>query len=134
MIFDGIREFARKASELGLTMRTLRLPSPTLALLPSPDNSELTDDLIFERLITEPEIYAVSHDLFVGQFYNNSVQEALTALDNYIKVKVGKTSPSGAKLMREVFDTNSPLLAFSGRTCQSEKDEQEGYGLSLIHI
>ena len=128
MIFERVRKLATVAREIGLSNRTLALPSPSLALLPSPDKAELTDDLIFEKLIYEPEIYNVSRDLFVGQFYNNAVQEAFTALDNFIRTKVGKTSPSGAKLMREVFDTKNPLLRFSSLNTQSEKDEHEGYG------
>ena len=128
MNFEGVRKLAAKIRELGLSSTTLALPSPNLALLPAPNKQELTDDFIFEKLINEPEIYDVSRDLFVGQFYNNAVQEAFTALDNYIRNRVGRHTKSGAALMREVFSKGSPLLEFSSLNTQSEMDEQEGYG------
>lgn len=125
-MIDVLRAIAEVARENGFATRATALPSPQLSLADSPSNAELTDDFIFSQIITEDEIVNVSRDLFESGFYNNSVQESFTALDNFVKVKSGAEG-SGTALMRKAFKKSNPLLRLNDGATGSQKDEQEGY-------
>lgn len=127
MDFDLVRKLSSAIKETGLASASISVQEPSLSPSAILTASEISDDFIFERVITEEEIYNVSRDLFISQFYNNSVQEAYTALDNFIKSKSNKKL-SGAALMRAVFNPSNPILSLNENLTQSEMDENEGYG------
>jgi uncharacterized protein (TIGR02391 family) len=94
--------------------------------LPSSTSEDAVASNIFAITVTEPEIEAVSRDLFASGHYSLAVQEAYKAIDRFIGDKSGEPM-SGAALMDRVFGPNSPLLTWSDRKSSSQKDEQMGY-------
>lgn len=126
----NLKDVGRLAADLkssGLVSTTISLTEPTLSVSDDFSKEEITDDFIFESFVNEKEIYDVSRDLFISQFYNNAVQEAFNALDKYVQMESGISESSGASLMRVVFNPKNPLLALNSNKSQSEKDEAEGY-------
>jgi uncharacterized protein (TIGR02391 family) len=84
----------------------------------------------FEGLDLHPRIAAVCADLYRDGHYRNAVLDGSLALVNFVKEKSRRYDLDGAKLMREVFSPNGPILAFNGLTDQTDRDEQEG----LMHL
>jgi uncharacterized protein (TIGR02391 family) len=109
-----------------MATRSIALSESALSPSTSPSNDELTDDFMFRQLVTEDEILGVSKDLFEGGFYSNAVQEAFTALDNFVKKKTG-LNHTGTRLMRAAFKNSDPELLINAGISESEKDEREGY-------
>jgi uncharacterized protein (TIGR02391 family) len=122
---DSLRGFQEFILELGLARSVLALPAPRMLALPT-STEDGAGNNVFAITITEPEIEAVSRDLFASGHYSLSVQEAYKAVDKFIGDKSGE-SLSGASLMDRVFGPKAPLLAWTDRKSQSEQDEQMGY-------
>lgn len=121
-----LQEFLR---EEGFGGSVLALPAPKLMLLPSPTAEESTEELLFSRIVSEPEIIDVSKDLFESGFFNQAVEEAFKALDSFLKDKSGLKRHSGVNLVNNAFSPNKPILAWSERSTVSEEDEHKGYHL-----
>ena len=81
----------------------------------------------FDELITDPDIRAVSRELFEIQHYARAVGEAFKCLNNAVKLKAGLPAQDGAGLMRSAFSANEPVLALNALSSTSEEDEQKGY-------
>jgi uncharacterized protein (TIGR02391 family) len=94
--------------------------------LPSSASEAAGGSNVFAITVTEPEIEAVSRDLFASGHYSLSVQEAYKAVDKFVGEKAGELL-SGTPLMDRVFSPNTPLLAWTDRKSKSEQDEQMGY-------
>jgi len=84
----------------------------------------------FQGLDLHPRIGAVCADLYRDGHYRNAVLDASVALVNFVKEKSRRHDLDGAKLMREVFSPNAPILAFNDLTDQTDRDEQEG----MMHL
>jgi uncharacterized protein (TIGR02391 family) len=125
-IVDSLRRLQEYIFEVGLARSVLALPAPRMLALPSSTGDEAVASNVFAITVTEPEIEAVSRDLFASGHYSLSVQEAYKAVDKYISDKSGELL-SGTSLMDRVFSPNGPLLAWTDRKNQSERDEQMGY-------
>lgn len=128
MIIDKIQSLASELRQFGLTSKSVEFSDISLSLDENPNLSEIGDDYVFERMITEREIYEVSRDLFLSQFYNNCVQEAFNALDKFVQRRAERMDVSGVALMRAVFNPKKPNIFLNNNQTQSEKDEFEGYG------
>jgi len=126
-ILDGIRRFQEHLLETGLARSVLALPAPRMLSLPSPTAEASEPASVFARLVTEPEIKAVSSDLFVSGHYNLSVAEAFKAVDKFIADKVPSILQTGTTLMDQVFAPNGPYLRWTAMETQSQIDEQKGY-------
>lgn len=126
-LLERIREFQKFLYGSGMAGATLALPAPSILALPNPSASDVELDLIFDRVIDEPEIVDVSRDLFDSGHYNISVHEAFKAVDRYIRNKVSEHHQSGTALMDQVFSPNDPKLVWSRRKTRTEKDQQMGY-------
>lgn len=126
-LLERIREFQNFLYQSGLAQSVLALPAPSLLSLPAPTGADLELDLVFNRVIEEPEIIQVSRDLFDSGHYNISVHEAFKAIDNYIQGKVSEHHLSGTKLMDQVFSPNDPKLVWSARKTLTQKDQHAGY-------
>jgi uncharacterized protein (TIGR02391 family) len=126
-LLDRIREFQKFLYQSGLAQGVLALPAPSLLALAAPSAADLELDLVFDRVVDEPEIVQVSRDLFDSGHYNIAVHEAFKAVDNYVQTKVSEHHLSGTKLMDQVFSPNDPKLVWSARKTRSQKDQQAGY-------
>lgn len=126
-LINRLRELQLRIREVGLGMSTLALPAPKLLLLPSSQDEQSKEEILFSHLVTEPEIESVCSDLFESGFYNQAVTEAFKALNKFIQDKSGRIDLSDTKLMQHIFSDNDPTLYWSDRNNISEKDEQKGY-------
>lgn len=126
-ILNGIRRLQEHLLETGLARSVLALPAPRMLALPSPTVEASEPASVFARLITEPEIFNVSSDLFMSGHYNLSVSEAFKAIDKYVYELVPDVNQSGTTLMEQVFSPNAPYLQWSELKTPSEIDEQKGY-------
>lgn len=120
-----LRQLQEVLIDLGFGGTLLSLPAPktsTFLALAAPRNSTRC----YGEIVEDSDIIDVSRDLFASEHYSIAVQEAFKAVDRYVANKVGETSVSGVKLMREVFG-RSARLSWSDRKTQSQKDQQEGY-------
>lgn len=128
-LINRLRELQKVIRESGLGGTVLSLPSPKLLMLPSPQSQDVKEETLFSQLVVEPEIVAVSRDLFESGFFNQAVGEAFKALDHFIRKKSGIKKQSGASLMNNAFSPNSPKMFWSDRNTTSQEDEQKGYHL-----
>jgi uncharacterized protein (TIGR02391 family) len=125
-LLESIRGLQEYIFEVGLARSVLALPAPRMLGLPSPSEDGGSSN-VFAITVTEPEIEAVSRDLFASGHYSLAVQEAYKAIDKFVGEKSGESALSGTQLMEKVFSPNAPLLAWTLRTNPSEQDEQRGY-------
>jgi uncharacterized protein (TIGR02391 family) len=125
-LVDAVRRLQEFIFEVGLSRSVLALPAPRMLALSSSTGEDAVASNVFAITVTEPEIEAVSRDLFASGHYSLSVQEAYKAVDKYVCEKASSTL-SGAALMDLVFSPKSPLLAWSDRSSKSQQDEQMGY-------
>lgn len=126
-LIERLRGFQEYLLELGVARSVLALPAPRMLSLPAPSSGEHEPENLFGLFVTEPEIVGVARDLFVSGFYNQAVCEALKALDKAVQKAARITGKSGTSLMTQVFSEVSPVLVWSARISQSEKDEHNGY-------
>lgn len=125
-LLDGLRKLQEVLTDLGFGGSFLALPAPKTSAqlaLPLPFRASRR----YADVIEDAHIISASKDLFGSAHYSIAVQEAFKAVDNYVADRVGETSLSGMKLMREVFSKENPKLFWSGRKTQTEKDQHEGY-------
>lgn len=124
-LIDRLRDFQQKVRDAGFGMSNLALPAPRLLLLDYSDDAK--EEILFGQLITEPELYCVSGDLFESGFYSQAVAECFKALNKFIQKKSKRLDISDTALMQLAFSEKDPLLFWSDRSSVSEKDEQKGY-------
>jgi uncharacterized protein (TIGR02391 family) len=72
-------------------------------------------------------IAAAANDLYKDRHYANAVEDAIKALESYVKDKSGVSDKTGTSLMQHVFSPENPILKFNLLQSQSEKDEQRGF-------
>jgi len=125
-LIDGIRKLQEYIFEEGLARSVLALPAPRMLGLPSSTGEDAVASNVFAITVTEPEIEAVSRDLFASGHYSLAVQEAYKAVDKFVSEKSGEQL-TGEALMNLVFSAKKPILTWSGRLRKFEKDEQAGY-------
>jgi uncharacterized protein (TIGR02391 family) len=125
-LIDAVRMLQEYIFEEGLARSVLALPSPRMLGLASSTGEDAVASNVFAITVTEPEIEAVSRDLFASGHYSLAVQEAYKALDKFVSEKSGE-SLTGAPLMDLVFNSNKPMLVWTARRKSWEKDEQAGY-------
>lgn len=126
-MFEGIRKFQEFLLELGVARGVVSLPAPRMLALTAPTGEAAEPANIFTQVVVEPEIVSVSRDLFVSGHYSHAVQEAYKAVEKFVGERAGKNDLSGTNLMELVFSPRAPLLYWTERSSQSEKDEQAGY-------
>ncbi|MDB5660899.1 MAG: hypothetical protein JWS10_3514 [Cypionkella sp.] len=125
-MIEKIRRFQEFLIELGVARTVLALPAPRMLAIEDRSSEGGAGTVIFSSTVVEPEIVAVSRDLFASGHYNLAVSEAYKAVDKVVSALSG-LSHSGTTLMDQAFSPNRPKLAWSNRTTNSERDEQKGY-------
>lgn len=124
-LIKRLRKLQEFLLESGAAQTTLALPSPRMLSLPAPDSAE-PEQAIYASAVIEPEVVAVSRDLFASGHFSLSVQEAFKAVEKFIQHK-SESKLSGTKLMEQVFSVDKPVLQWSARTTISQRDEHAGY-------
>lgn len=126
-LISRLKQFQEFLLEVGLASSVLALPAPRMLAIAAPSSDSSGPANVFSRIVTEPEIVAVSRDLFVSGHYSLSVQQAYKAVEKYIEDRVGPHPVNGTNLMEVVFSPTHPKLHWSDQKTSSEKDEQKGY-------
>lgn len=126
-LVQRVKQFQDHLFESGLARGLLALPAPKVLALSHPTSQDIEFDIIFDRFVDEPEIVTVSRDLFDSGHFNIAVQEALKAVDNFVRDKAGDGHSSGTSLMDNVFSPSNPRLVWSSRKTKTERDVQMGY-------
>jgi uncharacterized protein (TIGR02391 family) len=124
--FNKIKKFQEHLLESGLARSTVAAAAPRMTLQSSVNGEISEENNLFSITIKDTEIVKASRDLFVSGYYSLAVQESFKALDKFISDK-SNVSNSGSTLMDQSFSPSRPILFWSNRTNQSEKDEQTGY-------
>lgn len=125
-MFDAIRKFQEAVHRVGLGGTLLQLPAPRMLALPGPGSAQNNIHENFMVVVDDPDVLAVSRDLFVSGFYSQAVEAAFKMLDEDVR-RVSNEGLSGTKLMEKVFSPNGPIIALNAQKSQSEQDEQAGY-------
>jgi uncharacterized protein (TIGR02391 family) len=126
-MLEGIKRFQEFLLELGVARGVISLPAPRMLALGSPTGEGAESANIYTQIVVEPEIVAVSRDLFVSGHYSHAVQEAYKAVEKYVAEKSARSDLSGTTLMELAFSPKAPVLFWTEQASQSEKDEQAGY-------
>jgi hypothetical protein len=120
-IVESVRRLQEYIFEVGLARGILALHAARMLALPSPTSEGASASNVFAITVTEPEIEAVSRDLFASGHYSLSVQEAYKAVDKFICDKSGASTLTGTQLMDYVFSPNTPILTWTGRLTTPNK-------------
>ncbi|MBM4346764.1 MAG: TIGR02391 family protein [Deltaproteobacteria bacterium] len=81
---------------------------------------------LYDSLITESELIAVTRRLFLDGHYTQAIEEAYKLLNNSVKYRAN-VSNDGSSLMKSVFSINNPCLRINGLKTQTQRDQQLGY-------
>jgi len=87
------------------------------------------DDLIIQYLDNlHPIIIKSSKQLYLDGHYQNSIEEAIKAINQYIRDRT-EIEGDGADLISKVFSEKNPVLSFSdfASATQTQKNEQVGF-------
>lgn len=122
-----IRGLQLEITAAGLAGVSVTVPSSSLSSDPGVHSEADKQNQEYYLAVVDPDIVGVTRDLFVSGFYGHAVGEAFKVVDKMVASKAG-LSDAGVKLMRKAFNDASPILAWSTRSSQSEKDAHEGYG------
>jgi len=101
-----------------------------LVLLGVSQSREDRDEIsLYEKIITNSQLYKKTNKLFKDGHHARAVEEAYKLLDNTVKKQAGmsESNLTGAKLMEEVFSVSNPKLCLNAISNQSERNEQVGY-------
>lgn len=125
-MIEHIKRLQEAINRIGLGGSVLSLPTPRMLALPDPGSEKNKPHENFLSIVDDPDLVAVTRDLFVSGFYSQAVDAAYKLLDKEVQ-RVSKQTASGTKLMESVFSPNSPIVPLNSLGTQSEKDEQSGY-------
>ncbi|MDI6722182.1 MAG: TIGR02391 family protein [Candidatus Aenigmarchaeota archaeon] len=81
---------------------------------------------LYDSLITEVELIAVTKRLFLDGHYTQAIEEAYKLLNNSVKFRAN-VSNDGSSLMKNVFSLNNPCLRINRLKTQTQRDQQLGY-------
>lgn len=108
---------------------TIKRINETVKQMPGIENpQQKKEKVLLEDVIHDNELKSVIKKLFGDGHHARAVEEGFKFLNNLVKNKA-QLDPSfdGAKLMKQTFSVNNPVLMLNSGTSNSEKDEQLGY-------
>ncbi|MET4233751.1 uncharacterized protein (TIGR02391 family) [Bradyrhizobium sp. LA6.10] len=81
----------------------------------------------YEGLDLHPEIARAASELYANKHYANAIEDAVKALNAFVRLRSGVEDRDGIKLMEFVFSVKNPVLAFNDLRNDSDEDEQKGF-------
>jgi uncharacterized protein (TIGR02391 family) len=81
----------------------------------------------YEGLDLHPEIERAAGQLYRDGHYAHAIEDAMKALNTFVKMRSGRDDLDGTPLMQQVFSPNNPVLRFNDLHDQSDRDEQQGF-------
>jgi uncharacterized protein (TIGR02391 family) len=85
----------------------------------------------YESLDLHPEIARAASKLYRDGHFANAIEDAVKALNGFVRLRSGRDDLDGTTLMEQVFNPKQPLLRFNDLADQSDRDEQKGFMMML---
>jgi uncharacterized protein (TIGR02391 family) len=85
----------------------------------------------YEGLDLHPEIARAANDLYGNGHYANAIEDAVKALNAFVRLRSGEEQRDGTELMEFVFSPKNPILAFNDLKDESDRNEQKGFMMML---
>jgi uncharacterized protein (TIGR02391 family) len=81
----------------------------------------------YEGLDLHPEIALAVSQLYLDGHYANAIEDAVKALNAFVRLRSGVDDRDGTDLMEYVFSVKNPVLAFNDLKDESDRNEQKGF-------
>lgn len=89
--------------------------------------------ILFDIVRLHKGLEVVSKELFINEYYEQSVNEACKFLENYIQEKIRDKTKIGVELMSYAFKVKDPILSlYSLPLDEKQKNEQAGFHLLTL--
>jgi uncharacterized protein (TIGR02391 family) len=85
----------------------------------------------FSDLDLHPEVARAASDLYKNGHYANAIEDAVKALNNWVRHRSAVSDRDGTTLMEFVFNPKNPILKFNALADQSDLDEQKGFMMMM---
>jgi uncharacterized protein (TIGR02391 family) len=85
----------------------------------------------YEGLEIQPDIERAAGQLYRHGHYANAIEDAVKALNAFVRLRSGVDDVDGSALMERVFSPKNPVLKFNPLADQSDLDEQKGFMMML---
>lgn len=85
----------------------------------------------YEGLELHTVIDDAASSLYRTGHYANAIEDAVKALNAYVRMRSGVDNLDGVKLMEKVFNPSTPILKFNALADDSDRDEQKGFMFML---
>lgn len=81
----------------------------------------------YEGLDLHPEIARAASELYLNGHYANAIEDAVKALNAFVRLRSGIEDRDGDALMTHVFSVKDPILAFNELKDENDRNEQKGF-------
>lgn len=78
-----------------------------------------------------PEIARAASELYLNGHYANAIEDAVKALNGFVRLRSGVEDRDGDALMTFVFSVKEPILAFNELKDENDRNEQKGFMMML---
>ncbi|WP_412773526.1 TIGR02391 family protein [Nitrobacter sp.] len=85
----------------------------------------------YQGLELHSEIARAANELYLDGHYANAIEDAVKALNDFVRLRSGVDNKDGMELMEFVFSPKQPLLAFNALKDDSDRNEQKGFMMML---
>ena len=85
----------------------------------------------YQGLDLHPEIDRAASKLYVDGHYANAIEDAVKALNAFVRMRSGRDDLDGTTLMETVFSPKNPVLAFNALSDESDRNEQKGFMMMM---
>lgn len=85
----------------------------------------------YRGLDLHPEIARAASQLYSDGHYANAIEDAVKALNAFVRLRSGVDDRDGTDLMEHVFSAKKPVLAFNDLKDESDRNEQKGFMMML---
>lgn len=85
----------------------------------------------YQGLDLHPEIARAASTLYSDGYYANAIEDAVKALNAFVRLRSAVHDRDGTELMEYVFNPKKPVLAFNELKDESDRNEQKGFMMML---
>lgn len=85
----------------------------------------------YQGLDLHTEIDRAASSLYRDGHYSNAIEDAVKALNAFVRLRSGVTDKDGTPLMEFVFSPKNPILKFNSLADESDRNEQKGFMMMM---
>jgi len=85
----------------------------------------------YAELDLHPEIDRAASALYHDGHFSNAIEDAVKALNAFVRLRSGVDDKDGTNLMEFVFSPKSPILRFNDLADDSDRNEQKGFMMMM---